>query len=87
MTARTEDLDGLPNWPRLLSREQAAAYLGVAPSTFDQLGFEPIEIGRRKLFDRNALDGWVDANGSYQQGSAFDAALGRMGDGDQGARN
>ena len=62
MTARVDDLARLPNWPRLLSRRQAAAYFGVAPATFDSLGVEPatIAIGRRKVWDRQELDTWVD---------------------------
>lgn len=35
MTARRADLAGMPAWPRYLSREQAAAYVGVSPNLFD----------------------------------------------------
>ena len=62
MTARTEDLDHLPYWPRLLSREQAAAYMGMAPGTFSaRVPIKPLSIGCRKLWDRLVLDTWVDA--------------------------
>jgi hypothetical protein len=30
------DLSRLPGWPRYLSRELAAAYVGVSPTLFDQ---------------------------------------------------
>lgn len=34
MVARVEDMAKLPGWPRLLSQEQAAAYLGMAAPSF-----------------------------------------------------
>jgi hypothetical protein len=34
MAASLESILGLPNWPLLLSDEQAAAYLGVSRETF-----------------------------------------------------
>jgi hypothetical protein len=34
MTAKRADIGELPNWPRLLSREQAAAYVGLSPNQF-----------------------------------------------------
>ena len=47
--------------PRGLSREQAAAYVGVSPTFFDQLVTDrsmprPKRIGRRCLWDRIQLD-------------------------------
>ena len=61
MTARKRDISGMPFWPRLLSREEAAAYLGISPSLFEQkvnLGMFPLplSIGTRKLWDRHKLD-------------------------------
>ena len=35
MTARRQDLADLPYWPRWMSREQAASYVGVSPNVFD----------------------------------------------------
>ena len=64
MTARRSDLSDLPDWPRLLSREQAAAYVGVSVGMLEsRIGDpfpEPIRIGGRKLYDRRALDRAVD---------------------------
>jgi len=55
--------DTLPNSlpPRGLTREQAAAYIGVGASTFDKLVSDgvmprPVEFGRRRVWDRLALD-------------------------------
>ncbi len=55
----------LPNWPRRLSAELAAAYLGISVSSFRQ-GVatgrypQPIRDGRRVLWDRKRLDEIVD---------------------------
>jgi excisionase family DNA binding protein len=51
--------------PRGLSRANAAAYVGVSTSKFDDLvsaGImpKPIRIGRRLLFDRQELDECFD---------------------------
>lgn len=47
--------------PRGLSREQAAAYVGVGPTTFDEMVAagqmpRPKAIGARRVWDRVALD-------------------------------
>lgn len=64
MTAARADLRDLPDWPRLLSREQAAAYLGVSvPMLESHIGDpfpEPLRLGKRRLYDRRALDKAVD---------------------------
>lgn len=61
MTARREDISTLPNWPRGLSREQAAAYLGVSAETFRRhVGIAPRRIGTRCVWDRLDLDIWFD---------------------------
>ncbi|PWR24537.1 helix-turn-helix transcriptional regulator [Zavarzinia aquatilis] len=65
MVARIEDIGRLPGWPRMLSREQAAAYLGVSAGTFDREVAagqwpQPLERGRRKTWDRFALDRMLD---------------------------
>jgi hypothetical protein len=36
MSAKLTDLEGMPGWPLYLSREQAAAYLGVSEHLFDE---------------------------------------------------
>ncbi len=50
----------LPNWPRLMGATLAAAYFGVCPATFRTIGIRPVRIGRRVLWDRNDLDGFID---------------------------
>jgi hypothetical protein len=48
--------------PRLLSREEAAAYCGVSPNLFEErVGIKPVRcFGARRLWDRVALDLWLD---------------------------
>ena len=64
MTTPKPALAALPHWPRLLSEEQAAAYVGVSASSFRERIGDPwpaaIRIGRRRLYDRLALDSAVD---------------------------
>ena len=58
-------LADMPNWPRLMSEEQAAAYVSLSLNTFragvGELWPKAIRIRRRKLYDRRALDRAVDA--------------------------
>ncbi|WP_416200345.1 helix-turn-helix transcriptional regulator [Terricaulis sp.] len=54
--------------PRGLNRVQAAAYVGVSPTTFDRLVAEGVmprakEIGARRVYDRAQLDQAFDALG------------------------
>jgi excisionase family DNA binding protein len=56
-----KSLHHLPNWPRLLSEEVAAAYLSVSKSTFRRWVEAgkfpaPIREGRRVLWDRHLID-------------------------------
>lgn len=56
--------DNLP--PRGLSREQAAAYIGVSPSLFDQMVSDgrmpkPKPVNARVVWDRLRLDAAFDA--------------------------
>jgi len=49
--------------PRLLSRDAAAAYLGISAEHFTAhivASVAPVEIGRRILWDVRALDRWLD---------------------------
>ena len=57
---------GLPYWPRILRREQAAAYVGVSAGTFDievKEGRAPPPVfvtATLKGLDRDDLDRWID---------------------------
>ena len=59
--------DSLPHWPRLLSRELAAAYCGVGMTVFDDLvarkrlpKAKRFPDVRRALWDRAGLDEAID---------------------------
>jgi predicted DNA-binding transcriptional regulator AlpA len=68
MTARKADIADLPSWPRLLSREQAAAYCGLSANSFMaevEAGTFPgpvaLSTTRRRLWDRLGLDRALDS--------------------------
>lgn len=65
MTASLASLSNLPDWPRWLSPEQAAAYVGVSENRFRlevEKGVWPEarERGGRRVFDRRLLDAASD---------------------------
>jgi predicted DNA-binding transcriptional regulator AlpA len=45
---------------RCLSKEQAANYLGIGITLFDDLRIPPVRLGRRCVWDRFDLDAWLD---------------------------
>jgi len=51
----------MPDWPRLLSEEQACAYVSIGKTLLREKGPKPKQIGRRVLYDRRDLDRWADA--------------------------
>lgn len=50
----------LPDWPRLMPIELAAAYLSRSPTVIRQRGPKPKKDGRSVLYDRRDLDRWAD---------------------------
>jgi hypothetical protein len=50
----------LPDWPRLMSVELAAAYLSRSVTIIRERGPEPKRDGRSVLYDRVDLDRWAD---------------------------
>lgn len=55
MTARP------PVTPRLLTADEATAYMGVkSRHSLDRVPVRPVRIGGRVLWDRLALDAWLD---------------------------
>src|SRR4051812_9069809 len=85
--------------PRLLSRDEAAAYLGIIAETFEKHvrpHVLPIEIGSRVLWDVRALDRWLDQRsglvaelqpiGNWLAGLGGDAEADPTGDGGAPAR-
>jgi DNA-binding transcriptional MerR regulator len=57
------DMSKLPDWPRLMDRETAAAYLGVSVWQLDDWrreGLIPEYLPGTKRFDRSAIDRRLD---------------------------
>lgn len=55
------DENGLPlPVARCLSREQAAAYLGIGVTLLTELNVPFVKMGRRCVFDTLDLDAWLD---------------------------
>jgi hypothetical protein len=76
VTSGKRDPASLPHWPRLLSKELAAAYLGISPNALVALGVPQLRVGSRVLYDREALDRWVDALARpVEAPSSLEAAL------------
>ena len=45
---------------RCLTKEQAAAYLGIGVTLLEGLGVPVVKFGRRSVYDRFDLDAWLD---------------------------
>jgi excisionase family DNA binding protein len=43
----------------IMSRAQAAAYIGIGKSTLDRLNIPKIQIRRRVLFQKETIDKWL----------------------------
>jgi len=46
----------------VMSRAEAAAYIGIGKSTLDRLDIPKIQIRRRVLFKKEAIDKWLAQN-------------------------
>ena len=44
----------------ILSRKQAAVFLGICRTTLDRLDIPKTKIGRRVMFKRDVLNKWID---------------------------
>ena len=44
----------------ILSRKEAAAFLGICRTTLDRLDIPRTRIGRRVLFKKEVLNRWID---------------------------
>lgn len=45
---------------RCLTKEEAAAYLGIGVTLFEQQRIPAVRFGRRVVYDRVDLDAWLD---------------------------
>lgn len=75
--------------PRLLSREQAAAYCGISPNHFDAhvaLYVAPIAFGGRRLWDIQLIDRWLDHKTGVSEAKVQGSILERLNGRDQHTR-
>ena len=70
-----DHLRNSPITPRLLTAAEAAAYFRLPVSRFRQLRLGEITFGSKVLYDRHALDAYLDrASGLAGPGPALDEA-------------
>ena len=62
--------------PRLLSREQAAAFCGISVLQTVVKSVQPIRLGDRVLWNRKAIDRWLDQQCGLGDGTATGMANG-----------
>lgn len=59
--------------PRLLDAEEAAAYLGrVSTKTLAHVPVAPVRLGDRCLYDRRAIDAWLDRLSGLEEAQLHD---------------
>lgn len=66
---------------RLLSRTEAAAYVGLPASRFERsCPVQPVELpGALRAYDLRDLDAWIDSLKAGHAGAGDDEILGRLG--------
>jgi hypothetical protein len=68
--------------PRLFGAADAAAYLGISPTTLRGLGLRTVRLGARVLWPREELDAYadslIDGADPAGEGNTCDAALARI---------
>ena len=77
MTKRERGVEG-PAMRRYLDTRQAAAYLGLSPSTLNRMrvtgdGPPYSKVGRRVIYDAGDLDRWVGVRKRHFTGEAVGA--------------
>ena len=56
--------------PRCVKAHEAAAYCGVSVNLFKKHGPGPIRMGKRCLYDKSALDMWLDKQSGITSASS-----------------
>jgi len=46
--------------PRLMTLDEAAAYLNIPKTAVKRIGVYPVNVGGRLRWDREAIDNWLD---------------------------
>lgn len=78
MTQQKATPDRLPQWPRLLRPTLAAAYIGVSPGLLRQLELPTVKVRSLRLYDRDALDRWIDSLDTNAPATEIDSYLSRL---------
>jgi len=52
----------------ILTRKEAAAFIGVCQNTFDQLDIPRTNVRRRVFFKRDELNKWIDDHTEKRKG-------------------
>lgn len=79
--SRRSDAVVMPDWPRAMRAELAAAYVGISESTLHKevkaKRFPaPLKLPMRiDIWDRQDLDAWVDQKNGRLDARAIDAAI------------
>lgn len=84
-------LQGLPDWPRGLGRVEAALYIGVSPSKFDEMVKDgrmppPKRIDGRRVWDKKRLDLAFEALPDKESNNPWDETPGGGGNENSNAR-
>lgn len=82
MTAAKRSSAELPDWPRLMRPELAAAYIGVSPGLLPALGLPAVRVRSLRLYDRAVLDRWADSLNADRPALTADDYLARLDDAD-----
>ena len=53
-------MDAKTNFPDIMSRRQAAQFLGICLTTLDRLDIPKVKVRHRVLFKRDELNKWID---------------------------
>jgi len=56
--------------PDILSRREAAAFLGICKATLDRLDIPRTRIRHRVMYKREVLNKWVDSHTEKKRGKA-----------------
>ncbi|SDE46267.1 helix-turn-helix domain-containing protein [Rhodospira trueperi] len=68
----SKDMSCLPDWPRLMTAEEAAAYLSISANTLRaHVPIEPFRIGGCVRYDRKKLDDYADGDPSPDQAATW----------------
>lgn len=64
----SRDMSRFPDWPRLMTADEAAAYLSISANTLrTHVPIAPVRIGGCVRYDRKRLDEYADGDASLKE--------------------